>query len=223
MKPGADIRFIDFHTHTAAGAPDTIAIMNLMAGDELPAAGRINTFYSAGIHPWQLTDAGLPQLQEELLRLADNPSVIMIGEAGFDRIRGGDDDIQYRAFLFQALLAEESRRPVLIHCVRGWEELSRARREIKPQQPWILHGFRGSSSLAATLAGEGYWFSLGVKGVKSEIVMALSHERLFLESDDSSESVAPAYTIFSGRAGYETAEAENLFRKNFTQLFQERV
>jgi TatD DNase family protein len=223
MKLPGEIRYIDFHTHSAGGRADTVAVRNLMAGDDIPADYPVNTLFSAGIHPWQLTGENEEQLKTELLLTAAHPHVVMIGEAGFDRIRGAPGDVQYRAFLFQAHIAEEMGKPVIIHCVRGWDVLRRACREVKPGRPWVIHGFRGSASLAASLAGEGFWFSLGAKGMKTEVITSVSHERLLLETDESGQDIAEVYRLFSAAAGYDEKGAESMIRNNFNSLLNFRL
>ncbi|MCU0460133.1 MAG: TatD family hydrolase, partial [Bacteroidales bacterium] len=102
--------------------------------------------------------------------------------------------------------------------VKGWDELRRARREVKPGRPWVIHGFRGSGSLAASLAEEGFWFSLGARGVTPEILESVSHERLLLETDETGQDIAEIYRLFAAAAGYEEPGAETLIRKNFNSL-----
>lgn len=218
MKLPGEIRYIDFHTHSAGGRADTVTVRNLMAGDDVPADFPANTLFSAGIHPWQLTENNLEHLQTGLLLTAAHPHVVMIGEAGFDRLRGAQGEVQYRAFLYQARIAEEMGKPVVIHCVKGWDELRRARREVKPGRPWVIHGFRGSGSLAASLAEEGYWFSLGTKGLTPEVLASVSHEKLLLETDDSGREIAEVYRLFAAAAGYGGQEAETRIRNNFNSL-----
>ncbi len=218
MTPSGNIRFIDFHTHSLTGADDSVRVVSLMAGDEVPAEFPANTLFSAGIHPWQLTEDNLPELQTELLLTVAHPHVVMIGEAGFDRLRGAQGEVQYRAFLFQAHIAEELGKPLVIHCVKGWDELKRARREVKPGRPWVIHGFRGSGSLAASLAGEGFWFSLGAKGLTDEVLGSVSHERLLLETDDSGGQISEIYRLFEAATGYDEQSAERLIRRNFKSL-----
>jgi len=218
MKLPGEIRYIDFHTHSQGGGGDTVAVRNLMAGDEVPSDFPANTLFSAGIHPWQLTDDNLENLQTELLLTAAHPHVVMIGEAGFDRLRGAQGEVQYRAFRFQANIAGEMGKPVVIHCVRGWDELRRAHREVKPGRPWIIHGFRGSGSLAASLAEEGFWFSLGAKGLTTEVLQSVYHEKLLLETDESGQSIAEVYRLFEAAAGYDEQRAESLVRNNFKLL-----
>jgi len=218
MNIAGEIRFIDFHTHKIKSGAGTLSVMNLMAGEEVPVDFPPNSLFSAGIHPWQLTDDNLPQLQTELLLTVAHPHVVMIGEAGFDRLRGAQGEVQYRAFLFQAHIAEEMGKPVVIHCVKGWDELRRARREVKPGRPWVIHGFRGSRSLAASLADEGFWFSLGAQGITTGVTEAVSHDRILLETDDSGENIEDIYNLFSTAAGYEVNTSESLIRDNFNKL-----
>ena len=219
MRLPGEIRYIDFHTHSAGGSADTVAVRNLMAGDDITSGFPVNTLFSAGIHPWQLTDENEEQLKTELLLTAAHPHVVMIGEAGFDRLRGAQGDVQYRAFLFQAHIAEEMGKPVVIHCVKGWDELRRARREVKPGRPWIIHGFRGNGTLAASLAGEGFWFSLGANGVTPEVLASVSHERLLLETDESGTEIQEVYRLFAAAAGYTGQHAEEMIKGNFNSLF----
>ncbi len=223
MNPGRGIKFIDFHTHNATGNDDTVTVMNLMAGDEVPADFHHNTLFSAGIHPWQLTDDNLAHLQTELLLTVAHPHVAVVGEAGFDGLKGGPREVQYEAFIFQAEMAAEMDKPMLIHCVKGWEELRRAHREVRPGRPWVIHGFRGNGILAASLADEGFWLSLGKGGLKPEVLKAVSHERILLETDDSGEHISEVYRLFASTAGFDGEAAERLMRSNFNSLLGYRL
>jgi TatD DNase family protein len=197
--------------------------MNLMAGEDVPDDFADNTLFSAGIHPWQLTEENEQHLQTELILTAAHPHVVLIGEAGFDRLKGPATEVQYRTFLFQADIAREMHKPVIIHCVRGWEELRRAYREVKPGRPWVIHGFRGNSRLAASLADEGFWFSLGSGGVTAEILKVIPRERILLETDDTTGSIADVYRLFAEADGCSEEVVSGLVRKNFNALFNFRV
>lgn len=218
MKPSGNIRYIDFHTHNSAGAEDTVSVVNLTAGDEVPADFPVNTLFSAGIHPWQLTDDNLPELQTELLLTAAHPHTVVIGEAGYDRIRGAGRETQEKAFMFQAALAAEMGRPMVIHCVKGWDDLIAAHRVVRPARPWVIHGFRGNGSLASSLAREGFWFSLGSAGLTTDVLDSVRHDKLLLETDDSGEPIADVYRLFVAATGYDEQKAESLIRNNFNSL-----
>ncbi len=223
MNPGREIRYIDFHTHHSRGSDDTIAIVNLMAGENVPADFSANTLFSAGIHPWFITEENSLQLLTELVLTAAHPHVVLIGEAGFDRLKGARMEVQYSAFINQAAMAGELNKPMVIHCVRGWEELRRACREVKPDRPWIIHGFRGSGKLAATLDDEGFWFSLGKRGITPEILGVISRERILLETDDTGEPIADVYRHFADKAGCDEETASGIIRNNFNTLFNFRI
>jgi TatD DNase family protein len=119
------------------------------------------------------------------------------------------------------MLAEEMHKPMVIHCVRGWDDLLSARREIKPVMPWVIHGFRGRRQLAESLAAEGFWFSLGITGLKEEILESVSHERLLLETDDTGGSIADVYLRFAELYHCNGGQCAGLIRTNFNNLFRE--
>lgn len=115
--------YIDIHTHDAKPAPGIFSIENLMAHEskvpcDLPGLG-----YTIGIHPWHLNENNHHELLTSVMMNALHPSVAAIGEAGFDRIRGPSNDLQRRTFEEQVRIAEEYRFPVVIHCVKAWEDL----------------------------------------------------------------------------------------------------
>lgn len=219
MNLGREIRYIDFHTHHNHGSADTVAVLNLMTGDDITADPGANTLFSAGIHPWNLTAENAVQLKTGLILTCSHPHVVIIGEAGFDRLRGPSPVVQRETFHFQARLAEEMRKPMLIHCVRYWDELIRAKDGLNPSVPWIIHGFRGKSDLAASLAGKGFWFSLGPQGINLQIIDAIGREKILLETDDAMMTISEVYGRFSETLHCEPETVSELVRKNFNSLF----
>jgi len=219
MNLGGDIRFIDFHTHHAVGSPDTVVVKNLMAGEDVPQDFPPNTVFSTGIHPWYLTAELLDEMKTGLILTLAHPHVIAIGEAGFDQLRGPSHAVQRSAFIFQAELAEELGKPIIIHCVKGWDSLLKVRNELKPEMKWVIHGFRGTARLAATLADAGLWFSLGMKGLTEEVLSLIPEERLLLETDDSKGNIKDVYKGYSELTGKDVTEVTELIRTNFNNLF----
>ncbi|HPT13113.1 MAG TPA: TatD family hydrolase, partial [Bacteroidales bacterium] len=217
------IKFIDFHTHNGSGSTDTVAVVNLFAGDDIPADFPGNTLYSAGIHPWHLTAENAEEQKTELILTIAHPHVVMIGEAGFDKIKGPDEKLQYRTFCFQAELAEELNKPLVIHCVKGWDLLLRARQEIKPSVRWIIHGFRGSVAQARILAAEGFLFSLGTAGISDGIISETGFDIILPETDATGEQIINVYRKFAEVTGKSMDELSAIFRKNFNGCFSGNV
>jgi TatD DNase family protein len=219
MDLNESIKFIDFHTHNGHGTADTVAVVNLMAGDDLNTKLVTNTLFSAGIHPWHLTAENADLLKTELIFTMAHPHVVMIGEAGFDTLRGPEMNVQYNVFCYQAEIAEEVQKPLIIHCVKGWDLLLKAKEEIKPSVKWIIHGFRGKKELAQSLAKEGFLFSLGEKGISDDIVEKTGWEKLFPETDDSGSSIKDVYRKFSEVTGKSPEDLIKIFRQNFNNCF----
>jgi len=219
MNLGKEIKFIDFHTHHAVGSAGTVAVRNLMAGEDIPQDFPPNTVFSTGIHPWYLTAELLDEMKTGLILTLAHPHVIAIGEAGFDQLRGPSHAVQRSAFIFQAELAEELGKPIIIHCVKGWDSLLKVRNELKPEMKWVIHGFRGTARLAATLADAGLWFSLGMKGLTEEVLSLIPEERLLLETDDSKGNIKDVYKGYSELTGKDVTEVTELIRTNFNNLF----
>lgn len=147
-------RVDDFHTHV----PAPRAIINTSPGDERPEG----YLYSVGIHPWESATASEADFKAILDDLSD-ANVVAIGECGLDRLRGPELAIQRDVFVRQLELAEKAGKPVIIHCVRAFDELLRLRKQLRPSVDWIVHGFRGKPELARQLADTGMYLSLGRK------------------------------------------------------------
>ena len=91
--------------------------------------------------------------------LSGHPESIAIGEAGFDKLRGPSPELQRKVFEEQVAISEELKKPVVIHCVRAWDELLAVHKKLKPKMPWLIHGFRGNTELAAQLLSKGMYLS----------------------------------------------------------------
>ena len=208
MMLDEDIKFIDFHSHRAEGEEHTLIIKNLFAGEEVPVSVSPGIYYSAGIHPWYLTVENAAELMMALKNTLKHPRVIAVGEAGFDPIRGPSKNIQYDAFIYQAQLAEEFNKPVVIHAVRAWDVLRMAKKEINPSVKWIIHGFRGKAKLASDLVSENFMISLGVEGMSPEVIEAAGMQNILLETDDSGRSISSVYSHFTGISGIGTGRID---------------
>lgn len=139
---------------------------------------RPDALYSVGWHPWW------PQPDMQWIsNLADNPQIVLIGECGIDKMKGiGDINSQITLTRLHAEISERVGKPLLLHIVGAWSEIIALRKELRPVQPWIIHGFRGKPQLANQLIAAGFHISLGRK-FNPQTLAAIPPSRLLRESD----------------------------------------
>lgn len=167
----------DIHTHRADARE---AVISVNPWEFNPVEG---LYYSVGIHPWQVgraTDADFDRLAE----CARSDNVLMIGECGIDKLRGGDMSMQAGVLERHIALSEQVGKPLVLHCVRASNELCRLRRQLRPHMPWIVHGFRGNARVASQLLDAGFYLSYGER-FNPEALAITPADRLLAETDES--------------------------------------
>ncbi len=178
MMPPDLHSFDDIHAHSTTG-PHVLTSVEPCQ----PREGSLGqAWYSVGIHPWNTDSEIAPDTWCLLEEALADPRVIAVGEAGLDRHRGGTPAVQEEVFRRQALLAEQYRMPLIIHCVGRYGRLMELKKELVPAQPWIIHGFTGKPELARQLVAAGFGISLGQRSAPTlrEIIPA---EHRFEETD----------------------------------------
>ena len=167
----------DIHTHHTDARE---AVISVNPWEFCPADGLL---YSVGIHPWQVgraTGADFDRLAE----CARADGVLMIGECGIDKLRGGDLSMQTGVLERHIALSEQVCKPLVLHCVRASNELCRLRRQLRPSMPWIVHGFRGNAHVASQLLDAGFYLSYGERFNPEALAITPAY-RLLAETDES--------------------------------------
>ncbi len=192
------IPYIDIHTHQAPARKDTVRVNNINPGDPIPAFTGKN-FYSVGLHPWYIKskkkDNESMQMMEDALEF---DHVIFVGECGLDKRSETDFDEQLRAFKAQAFMAEEYRKPLIIHCVKAWNEIMELYNKNKPTVPWIFHGYNNSPEFSKQFSAKQFLFSFGEALFKKnskaiESFRMLPLEQIFFETDEFDGPVSEIY------------------------------
>ena len=176
-------------------------------------------WFSAGLHPWDVTEDFDTQLNMVESLLA-NPGVAAVGECGFDALKGPSYELQEQAFVSQVQLSEQFRKPMILHVVRDFDSVIRLRKQLKPTQPWLIHGFRGGPEQMSQLYSHGILVSFGLKH-NPESLKAVPSERLFLETD----GVGPISQVISDAATLRVTSPETIqyqIPQNTTQLLSPR-
>ena len=192
--------YYDIHTHRQAWHPDVSAIISVDIRKPLEWTGSLdNPYYSVGVHPWHIgsiNPEAIHGLFAKVCRLASHPQVKAIGETGLDKntTKTADDfHFQQEIFISHARLAEEVKKPLIIHCVKAWNDILHILQSIKPTVPWIIHGFRGKRLLAVQLLDSGLYLSFGIHYNIYSLKTAWEKHRLLLETDDTNMDICDIY------------------------------
>jgi TatD DNase family protein len=189
--------YIDIHTHGAKPVTGIFSIETLSAHEEKLPEDLPGMLFTYGIHPWYLDEKNHNQQLTNVIKVAGNPLVVAIGEAGFDKLKGPSSDLQRKTFEEQVYIAEERKKPVVIHCVKAWDELIKVYKTLKPKMPWLVHGFRGKKDLALQLISRGiclsFWFDFIIRPESSQLLRALPKEKIFLETDGAGVDIKEIY------------------------------
>lgn len=190
-------KYIDFHTHQVPADQDVVAVVD----------GR-DTW---GIHPWKA---------DEEFVVPDLSGKIAIGECGLDGLRGPSMEVQEKVFLQQVALSEETEKPLIIHCVKAFDQLLSLRKELKPKQSWMFHGFRGKPRQLLSLLDAGFFVGFGFTH-NEESLRACPIERMLLETDaDELHSIGEIYNNVAHKRGLCMTSLCESMLKNYRTFYK---
>jgi TatD DNase family protein len=218
--------FFDIHTHQKC-KDEIVCIRNIIIDNTTTVNIDKNKYYSAGIHPWYLPENNNDALQylEELLQ---EKMLLAVGEIGLDFkqkvLQNNSKKKQIEVFLQQIELAEKYQKPIIIHCVKAWDELLKIKAKSRHQLPWIIHGFSKNKRLAAQLLKAGFLLSYGANIFKSKAnAEALSSSPLnsiLFETDEQSEiDIRKIYQKAARILDLDPNELGNQIKENFEKTF----
>ena len=127
-------------------------------------------------------------------------------------------ELQLTVFKAQVRLSEEYGLPLIIHCVKAMDELLAVKKEFRPQQAWIWHGFRGKPEQAVQLLKKGFYLSFG-EHYPDETMQTVPDERLFLETDNSSLDIEDILCQAARVRGVEVEALCEVIRRNIQNVF----
>lgn len=222
------VPFIDIHTHKQNSDKECVAVFNFEPGNSIPVFSGKN-FYSTGLHPWRIGTQN--EDNERLLMMEDAlefDHVIFVGECGLDKLAETGFDEQIRAFKAQAFMAEEYQKPLIIHCVKAWNEMVELHMKNKPTVPWIFHGYNGSVELTRQLLDKNFLFSFGeillhtnAKAIES--FKSLSIEKIFIETDEFDGTIEEIYVRAAELKNISVETLKEAVWQNFNRIENVRI
>lgn len=207
------VSYIDIHTHKEEIPQNGWQMVNL-----LPQSSVVDTPFSVGIHPWYVSQNWLeemPLVKEK----SQNPNCFAIGECGLDSLCTTDFELQKKVFEEHINWANEVRKPLIIHCVKAFDDLLKSL-EIATV-PVIIHDYGKSAEMGKQLQRKGYFLSCGKAVFRrhfQNVLPKLDITKLFLETDDSNYSITEVYKQASEILGCTVEELQLQIQENLKAL-----
>ncbi|MGK0457336.1 MAG: TatD DNase family protein, partial [Polaribacter sp.] len=180
--------------------------------------------FSIGIHPWYIKPLNA---EKELLIIEEklqDKNCFALGECGLDKVTETDFELQKIVFRKQLQLSETYKKPVIIHCVKAFCEIIEIKKEIKPTQIWILHGFHKNVQVAESLLKNGVLMSFGAAIIHSKklqnIVSEIPLASILLETDTSGVCIQDIYKKVAALKNIEVEILQQKIEQNFKRIFK---
>ena len=210
--------FIDIHTHKKQLSENVFSVAN-----KYPVSLDFTSPFSIGIHPWFINKN---KIEAELLILAkklQHKNCVALGECGLDKVIKTDFELQKTVFKKQIQLSEKHQKPLIIHCVKAYQDIVELKKELKPTQVWLVHGFNKNWQVAQSLLKNGILLSFGTAIINhkklQEVVAKVPLEKLFLETDDKDDTIVEVYVKVAKLKGVPLEILQQKIQENFKQLF----
>ncbi|MEJ2884069.1 TatD family hydrolase [Pedobacter sp. GR22-6] len=214
--------YLDIHTHNEQRLPGVRAILSLsLTGDEVPEYPERDL--ALGLHPWFAKPQQLNSDYARLREAAKLPQVKMIGECGLDRFKGPSLPEQTLILRKQFELADELQKPVILHCVRCFDELIALRKEMKLEIPMVLHGFNKKKELGRQMQSLGFYLSFGKALLDADsgaAALAREGDVFFLESDHDEHRIEEIYEAAANLKNCSVEELKALIFANWNQIIR---
>lgn len=213
---------IDIHRHASDSGTAKRAVRNLFHYQ----AGEIESkqYYSIGLHPWHINAKSIDSDIENVKKAAQNKHVIAIGESGLDKSIKIPFELQQKAFSAHIDIAKEFNKPIIIHCVKAYNEIFSLKLESNHRKPWIIHWFNASLEMGEQLISKNFYLSFGhmLFNKKSKACKAfpnLSNDHIFLETDDAGYTIHEVYEQATLLKSINMSELERQIETNFINCF----
>lgn len=212
--------YYDCHTHHPHADPAIVAVRNIRLGVEaLPT----HSLLSVGIHPWDAARTDIAVLDEAI----GHDGMVAIGETGLDRACGVSWSAQEHMFIEHIRRSEEHRLPLIIHCVRAYDDVIRIRVAQHATMPWILHGFNKSGDVIDRLVEADMYVSFGGALLRdgspaTSAIRRVPTSRMLLETDDDADlRIAAVYAAAASLLNVSINDLCTTQHENFKTVFKQ--
>ena len=212
-------KFINLHTHKFSNLSDVIEVVNQYPWEFDASVPN----YSIGIHPWYIGENRLENDLEIIKEKLQLTGCLALGECGLDKRIEIPLDLQISVFKKQLELVKETQKPIVLHCVAAYDEVIAIKKEMKIENPMIIHGFSKNEQVAQSLLKNGFYLSFGkylLRNPDLEKVFTFAPEnQILLETDTIEESIYQVYEKAAEIKGISVEEMKTIVFTNFSTIF----
>lgn len=215
-------KFINLHTHKFSNLSDVIEVVNQYPWEfdvSIPN-------YSVGIHPWYIDENRLELDLETIKQKLQLSECLALGECGLDKRIEIPLELQISVFKKQLEIVKQTNKPVVLHCVAAYDEVIAIKKEMKIENPMIIHGFSKNEQVAKSLLDNGFYLSFGkylLRNPDLEKVFTFAPEnQILLETDTIEESIYQVYEKAASIKGISVEEMKAIVFTNFSIIFNNK-
>ena len=196
--------YLDHHTHISGTPSNDSEIMRIFSIDasnfedlgKIPDIKSIGHACTIGLHPMSFNAMTFEKVSCNIHQYRDD--ILGIGECGLDTRIDISRQKQIELFTAHAELAMEMHLPLIIHCVRSYDDIVHLHKRLKPSKPWIIHGFNRTESIALKLLDQEILLSIGKELVDpghpiSNVFNKIAEYPFFLETDGKDIAIQTLY------------------------------
>ena len=212
-------KFINLHTHQFSNDSEVVEIVNQYPWEFNASIPN----YSIGIHPWYIDENRLEndlKIIKEKLQLSE---CLALGECGLDKRIEIPLSVQITVFKKQLELVQQTNKPIILHCVAAFEEVIAIKKEMKIENPMIIHGFSKNEQVAQSLFKNGFYLSFGKYLLRNpdleKVINFAPENQILLETDTIEETIYEVYEKAASIKGISVQEMKTMVFTNFSKIF----
>ncbi|CAM3913072.1 TatD family hydrolase [Flavobacterium cucumis] len=212
-------KFINLHTHKFSNLSDVIEVVNQYPWEFNTSVPN----YSIGIHPWYIDENRIQTDLEIIKQKLKLEECLALGECGLDKRIEIPLELQISVFKKQLEIVKQTNKPIILHCVAAYDEVIAMKKEMKIENPMIIHGFSKNEQVAKSLLNNGFYLSFGkylLRNKDLEKVFTFAPEnKILLETDTIEESIYQVYEKAAAIKGISLEQMKAIVFTNFSKIF----
>jgi TatD DNase family protein len=215
-------KFINLHTHQFSNDSEVIEIVNQYPWEFDASIPN----YSIGIHPWYIDVNRLEndlEIIKEKLQLSE---CLALGECGLDKRIDIPLSVQITVFKKQLELVQQTNKPIILHCVAAFDEVIAIKKEMKIENPMIIHGFSKNEQVAQSLLKNEFYLSFGKYLLRNpdleKVINFAPENQILLETDTIEETIYEVYEKAASIKGISVQEMKTRLFANFSKILNNK-